>query len=137
VVDFFSGPGAFVAGLLNGGLVVALVNARTDRHARRRDLARGDVRAAQDALLALRQAYRRRARTESEAPSDSDLNDLADAFDMAAQRTLSDEVARQATAYRAVGDLYAAGDDDTGEGVEQAVYERVTAALRSVDRRNR
>jgi hypothetical protein len=137
MVDLFAGPGAFLTGLLNGGLAVAAFNARTDRRAKRRDLARADVRAAQDALLALRQAYRRRARNEPDAPSDSDLNDLADAFDMAAQRTMSDEVARQAASYRAVGDLYAVRDEDHGEGAEQVAYEAVTAALRSIERRNR
>jgi hypothetical protein len=128
---------AAVSVALNGGLAVALVNARAARSSRGREALRTDVHGAQDALRELRAGYRLRARHDAAAPDDNALADREDAFDMAAQRVLVAEVVTRATAYVEVGRLYAVRDPDHGEGAEATAYRDVTAALLAVLKRTR
>jgi hypothetical protein len=121
--------------LLGGGASGALVSARAGRGERRTTAVRADVHAAQDALLALRRAYRHH---RSGVPlAERDLPDLADAFEIAAHRTLSNAVVAAARDYVDAGRAYAAGDPDVDEDAERLAYETLTRALWAVLKRNR
>jgi hypothetical protein len=112
-----------------GGVISAMITRRYDREDRRRDELRADVHAAQDRLGDLRRAYRRRAANAPDAPDDFALAELTDDFTMAVSRTLSGTVVDVARRYVDVGNLYAAGDTDTGVALEQAAFERLADAL--------
>jgi hypothetical protein len=121
--------------LLGGGASGALVAARAGRGERRTDVARADAHAAQDALLVLRRAYRQHR--GGHGLTEDELFDLEDAFDIAAQRTLSNGVVAAARDYLAIASRYATDDPDFGDNAERVAYDALTAALWAVLKKNR
>ena len=121
--------GAFTA-LFGAGWLGTYVKARAERKERRDSAVAQDIRAAQDALQALRRGARLRARKSSEAPDDDAFADLADNVDTAANRTLCATVVSRARAYIDVSESYASGDPATGVGAEREAYNLLADALR-------
>jgi len=118
------------------GAVGGLVTYWCTRNQRRRDATDRDARAAQDALLDLRRAYRERA-GNPKAKTDEELAALSDSLDIACDRTFSDVVMRQGRAYAEVGGLYAAQDPDTGVAAEKVAYDSLARALIAELKRSR
>lgn len=88
-----------------------------------------DLRQTQDALKALRQAYRKRE-LDGLAPADSELAALEDDLDAQSARTLDDTVVERARGYRTVGRAYASKDPEIGVGAEEVAYDRLSDAIR-------
>ena len=99
--------------------------------ARRRDRTtsgRRDIQAAQDVLIELRAAYRRREESGTD-PDDSTIAQLCDRWDVAASRIASREVSRLGSDYKHVGGLYAGRDPLTGVSHESAAFDVLMGEL--------
>jgi type II secretory pathway pseudopilin PulG len=113
----------------SAGATAALVDARARRRASNDERVVADIREAQDRLQAVRRAYRLRARNDPAAPDDSAVDDLRDALDTAALRTLSADVITQARHYLKVSSLYADDDPDSGDESEREAWGALSDAL--------
>ena len=128
------GSAGATAALLVATLVVSLLSgfasawltARTDRRRHRRDVVRGDVDRALDALAALRDAYR--AGWFGGTSDGLTLRRLEDALELAVLRTTA-PVADAAHRYVTVARSYAAGDENSGDRAERSAFEALAAAL--------
>jgi hypothetical protein len=110
---------------------VQLLKTRSATRERRASQARSDVVAAQDALRALRSAYRRHAFARRGAPDAFTLAEREDELDHVAALIPPENVTRLTRAYVVVGRLYAARDEDTGDASESHMYQKPGDALRA------
>jgi type II secretory pathway pseudopilin PulG len=113
--------------VLATGILGAAVATTAARRERRRERLRADAHAAQEALLALRTAYR--AERASGDVGVLGLEALEDRLAVAASRTLDPAVMATAHRYVTVGNRYARPDEDTTPDHEADAYAAVAGAL--------
>ena len=132
--DFvFSNLVTIILAVVGSSALTAWVTGRQEKTRRREDIARLDARAVMLSLKAARAVFMKYGTSSGNASDpDRDLRLVAVANDLIADAALtnSDEVIDVADKYIEVGELYAAGDEDTSTEDEMAAFRAVVSALR-------